>query len=281
MDGERFDLVARIIADREASPRNRRQVLRSFVISVATVGATTSDARIVESRRRRTAKRRPASTRPDELVTIQRMEGVQCKSPQLAIDGVCSNPFTGGDQGYKGKFAEACRKHDVCYGTCGLPHATCNERFKADMLAACQKAYGKDKKTKDRRRCKRRAIVYYNGVRAGVALGIWDGVQDEFCCRDWDETCSSLSQCNDSPAGSASCEVVCRPQRTCCLNENWGYCFGHCDCCGNLLCLEASDGNSYCGSPSAAVAAAEKRSAPLEPQRKQGTVRLPVNHRRP
>lgn len=61
-------------------------------------------------------------------------------------------------------FAEACRRHDDCYDTCGQQKDDCDNRFRGAMHDACGQAYSSPWQVVQLRACKEIANTYHSAV---------------------------------------------------------------------------------------------------------------------
>lgn len=83
-------------------------------------------------------------------------------------------------------FTPACDGHDLCYSDCDMSRRDCDRRFLDDLRAACEECSRRRPFPGDRarrrwlRRCRRRARVYYRGVRV-LGRGPYVNRQREAC----------------------------------------------------------------------------------------------------
>ena len=95
----------------------------------------------------------------------------------------------------------ACNNHDICYGSLGVPQATCDDDFFNDMVHICKSTYGPPVNTvrglpvinprfKD---CGEQASVYYigvsviNGALALVDADYYNAAQNKAACNAWND----------------------------------------------------------------------------------------------
>ncbi len=113
------------------------------------------------------------------------------------VDG-CSGPWLpnvhikGFNADAKELFRPACNKHDQCYHSCGCGKTRCDDAFRGDMTAICDKIYpynpvtvlGKnvgDKNAPVRTMCYSAKDTFYGAVRAG-GQGSYDNAQRRVGC---------------------------------------------------------------------------------------------------
>ncbi|MBU0637751.1 MAG: hypothetical protein KKB50_02715 [Planctomycetes bacterium] len=75
-------------------------------------------------------------------------------------------------------FTEACNHHDVCYGTCGNSRTECDERFYADLCAACAERYPNG--GLEAELCAGLAYIYWQAV-ARLGESFFESAQVDMC----------------------------------------------------------------------------------------------------
>lgn len=95
----------------------------------------------------------------------------------------------------------ACNAHDICYGSLGVPQATCDNDFLTDMLQTCVSTYGppvnnvRDSYVINPRYqgCAQQASAYYvgvsviNGALALVDADFYNAAQNKAACNAWND----------------------------------------------------------------------------------------------
>lgn len=84
---------------------------------------------------------------------------------------VPNNPHACLNSGKRVDFKGACDKHDVCYGTCLLPKANCDNWFKADMEAACADQLPGICLCRDKNQCMKTCKDIASEYHLGVVVG--------------------------------------------------------------------------------------------------------------
>lgn len=74
-------------------------------------------------------------------------------------------------------FTLACNNHDLCWGTCGADHDSCDVDFYSDMVSICDDRYDDDSFWEAR--CVQAAYVYLRSV--SLMSSYFEATQDEFC----------------------------------------------------------------------------------------------------
>jgi RHS repeat-associated protein len=84
-------------------------------------------------------------------------------------EGVVPDSFNGVS------FLPACRRHDVCYGTCGAQKAVCDQNLRMDMMTACVNAY------QSNGLCMLFPSIYHKAMSLRVSQEAFDRAQKEAC----------------------------------------------------------------------------------------------------
>ena len=69
------------------------------------------------------------------------------------------------DEYWDVSFHEACKHHDVCYETCGVTKAHCDDTFYEEMNVVCKDTYPDPADLAEKSACMAGALLYYDAVR--------------------------------------------------------------------------------------------------------------------
>ena len=72
-------------------------------------------------------------------------------------------------------FIPACRRHDICYGTCGANKAVCDQNLRMDMITACVNAY------QSTGLCMLIPGIFYRAMSFKASQDAFDKAQKEAC----------------------------------------------------------------------------------------------------
>lgn len=155
------------------------------------------------------------------------------------------------DNWKQASFTSACKKHDLCYGTCNRNRFECDYAMLQRMRAACKRAYSPNGTRKERklyRRCLKVVNFYYSNVDAGGQAAYEDAQEEACLCCDQDgrgpkcgdRCCFQGFSCLDA-ANSTCCwsdSTLCGDG--CCPTKNGCY-----ECVGGE-CRYKCKGYDYC-----------------------------------
>jgi hypothetical protein len=133
------------------------------------------------------------------------------------------------------KFKPACDAHDVCYGTCLIDKAICDEAFGEGLIAACEAAYGSFPRLLQR--CKEVANSYLLGVLEGGASA-YETAQKKAC-----DCCSAATA--GGTCGCSSGLTLCSGS---CVNLSTDV--NNCGSCGHLCASGQTCTSGVCSCPS-------------------------------